>query len=332
MAKLFRALRVSETADGQYVTTLEMRSRTELPNHAVLVQVYFSALNYKDVLSAMGNRGVTRQYPHTPGIDAAGIVVESRAPQFRPGDRVIVTSYDLGMNTPGGWAEFIRVPADWIIPLPPGLTLKTAMIFGTAGLTAAIGIQRLLHNGLHPDQGPVIVTGSTGGVGCLAIALWAPLGYRVTAVTGKPQAHDWLTTLGATQILDRSAILTDGDRPLGKGIYAAGFDTVGGAILTALLKQLLPGGSVAACGLVAGVELETTLYPFILRGNSLLGIDSAQYPFTERYALWQKLATTWQPQCLEILSQTLTLAEVPPKLQQMLAGQLQGRWVIDINA
>jgi len=328
--KTFKALQIIETPEKTFQRHIVERQITDLPAQDVLIQVAYSSLNYKDALSATGHKGVTRKYPHTPGIDAAGTVVESSAATFKPGDQVIVHGYDLGMNTVGGFAEYIRVPAQWIIKLPANLTLQESMIYGTAGFTAALSVFKLQQVGLTPEQGKVLVTGATGGVGSIGVALLAKLGYQVVAVTGKPQATDFLNKLGAESVLTRTDVTDDSGKPLLGGKWAGVLDTVGGNILATALKSTQYGGAVSCCGLVASAELATTVYPFILRGISLLGIDAAETPLETRQHLWQLIANEWK---LEILSTLMiesdlnTLKEV--YIDKILQGQIQGRVVIN---
>ncbi|MDR6564976.1 MULTISPECIES: YhdH/YhfP family quinone oxidoreductase [unclassified Arcicella] len=330
MSHSFKALVISENAEKQYVKTIIQREISDLPVGEVLIKVEYSALNYKDALSSVGNKGVSKNYPHTPGIDAAGVVEASDSADFQVGDQVIVTSYDLGMNTAGGLAEYIRVPAKWIVKLPDGLTLKEAMINGTAGFTAGMCINALLNHGLNPEKGKVLVTGSTGGVGTLAIAMLAKLGFEVVAVTGKPEAVDFLKKIGAREIVGREALDDQSGRPLLKSVYAGVVDTVGGNILATALKSLTYGGSAAICGLVASAELHTTVLPFILRGNTLFGIDSAECPMPLRQNIWQKLATDWKPNNLALLAHEISLEEVPDKLDLMLKGKAVGKTIVKL--
>ncbi|HFD39509.1 MAG TPA: acryloyl-CoA reductase, partial [Anaerolineae bacterium] len=260
----FEALVVHEMEDGTFRRRIERRSLADLPSGEVLVRVHYSSLNYKDALSATGHRGVTRRYPHTPGIDAAGVVESSDSDAFQPGDPVVVTSYDLGMNTPGGWGRYIRVPAEWVVPLPAGLTLRESMILGTAGFTAALSVHRLQHEGITPDRGAVLVTGASGGVGSLAVGILHRIGYRVVAATGKAEAEPFLRDLGAAEVVPRQQVLDDSPRPLLKGRWAGVVDTVGGAYLASVLKAVQLHGAVTCCGLVASAEFSTTVYPFIL--------------------------------------------------------------------
>jgi putative YhdH/YhfP family quinone oxidoreductase len=328
----FKALWVTETPQKTFARTLIDRPLQDLPAGEVLIKVAYSALNYKDALSATGNKGVTKKYPHTPGVDAAGHVVESHHPQFQAGEAVIVTGYDLGMNTAGAFAEYIRVPANWVVKLPNHLALKDSMIYGTAGFTAAQSILQLQHSGLRPDQGEVLVTGATGGVGSLGVALLANLGYHVVAATGKPQSHDFLRTLGAKEIIGRDTLRDDPNRPLLKSRWAGVLDTVGGDILAAAIKSTQYRGRVSCCGLVASPQLSLTVFPFILRGVHLLGIDSAQCPEETRLKIWELLAGDWNIAALlpklVIDSDLVKLNTV--YIDQILQGQIQGRVVITL--
>ena len=328
--KTFKALQISEKSDKQYDIEIIQRQVSDLPAGEVLIRVHYSALNYKDALSSVGNKGVTRNYPHTPGIDAAGIVEESQSSDFKVGDEVIVTSYDLGMNTSGGLSEYIRVPARWIVAMPAGLSMREAMINGTAGFTAALCINALINNGLSPDKGKVLVTGSTGGVGILAVAMLKKLGFEVTAVTGKPEAQEFLLKVGATEIISREAMDDKSGRPMLKSVYAGVVDTVGGNILATALKSLTYGGAAALCGLVASPDLPTSVLPFILRGNSLFGIDSAECLMPLRKEIWKKLATDFKPADLELLATEITLEEVPQKLDLILQGGSWGKSLVKL--
>jgi putative YhdH/YhfP family quinone oxidoreductase len=328
MDEHYRAYRVHVESEAVRAG-VERVAVSELPEHDVTIEVAYTSLNYKDALSARGNRGVTRSYPHTPGIDAAGRVVASRDPAFAPGDEVIVTSYDLGMNTPGGFGERIRVPGAWVVPLPVGLGLRTAMALGTAGLTAGLAVDALVGRGLEPGHGPVLVTGASGGVGSLAVALLAHLGFEVVASSGKAAAHELLTELGASRVVDRSTLSDRNARPLLPRVYAAAVDVVGGATLENVLKQLDQGGAVAACGLVQSAELQLTLFPFILRGVALLGIDSAECGRAQRLRVWERLAGAWafDP---EPLVTEVTLDELDPWIDRILAGEVTGRVLIRV--
>jgi putative YhdH/YhfP family quinone oxidoreductase len=309
---------------------IESRVLTDLPEGDVLVQVHYSSLNYKDALSATGNKGVTRHYPHTPGIDAAGVVAESASDEFRPGERVIVTSYDLGMNTPGGWGQFIRVPAGWVVPLPDGLSVRESMIYGTAGFTAALCVARLIDYGVTPDQGEILVTGATGGVGSLAVGLLARNGYQVVAATGKREEEPFLQALGAIKTVGRNAARDTTGRPLLKAHWAGVVDTLGGEFLATALKSTRYGGAVACCGLVSSADLPTTVYPFILRSVSLLGVDSQNCPLDTRREIWRKLATDWKLDQLETLATECGLAELDVEIERILQGQQRGRVLVTL--
>ncbi len=280
----YQALWVTETP--QFQQRVIERSLADLPDGEVLIRVHYSSLNYKDALSATGNRGVTRTFPHTPGIDAAGVVEHSKVAEFTAGDEVIVTGYDLGMNTYGGMAQYIRVPAAWVIKRPAGLSLRESMILGTAGLTAALCVDKLLRAGLTVDAGPVLVTGATGGVGSIAIVLLKQLGFDVTAVTGKTEQAEFLRQLGAKQVIDREALTVGTDKALLKPQWAGVVDTVGGDILFNAVKSLQYGASAACCGLTAGIDFKASVLPFILRGVNLLGVDSVELPLVNKASMW----------------------------------------------
>ncbi|WP_137885629.1 YhdH/YhfP family quinone oxidoreductase [Pseudomonas sp. 2FE] len=327
----FKALLVSEGAAGVFEQELVERDTSELPAGELLIRVQYSSLNYKDALSASGNRGVTRNYPHTPGIDAAGVVAESSVAEFVIGDEVIITGYDLGMNTAGGFAQYIRVPAAWAIKRPRGLSLREAMVLGTAGLTAALCIDKLEQAGLTPDAGPVLVTGATGGVGSLAVALLSNLGYQVAASTGKAEQGEFLRGLGAQQIVERSELQAGTDKPILKEQWAGAVDTVGGDILFNVVKSLRYGASVACCGLTAGVAFKGSVLPFILRGVNLLGVDSVELPLLVKAAMWDRLSVQWKLGNLDALVHEVGLEQLPEAIQQILAGKLVGRVLVNLG-
>ncbi len=330
MSRHYQAMVVEEQADKRFYRSIRERSVEDLPAGEVLVRVLWSSLNYKDALSATGNRGVTRIYPHTPGIDAAGVVEESRSEAFSSGDKVIVTSYDLGMNTAGGFGQYIRVPADWVLPLPEGISLKESMILGTAGLTAGLSVSALSHC-LPPGKGEILVTGATGGVGCLAVAILARLGYAVTAVTGKEEAQGFLQELGAQRIISRAEATDTSGRALLRPLWAGVVDTVGGDILTTAIRSTQPAGVVTCCGNVASPDLNLTVFPFILRGVSLIGIDSQNCPMERRRAVWKRLAGDWRPPQLDSLGRVVNLAGLNEQIDLILKGAQKGRVVVDLG-
>ncbi|MAL37736.1 MAG: oxidoreductase [Pseudomonas sp.] len=326
----FKALQTNENG-GRFETSLIERDTDELPAGEVLIRVSYSSLNYKDALSASGNRGVTRNFPHTPGIDAAGKVAESSVADFSVGDEVIVTGYDLGMNTAGGFGQFIRVPAAWVIKRPVGLSLREAMALGTAGLTAALCIDKLEQAGLEPTDAPILVTGATGGVGSIAIALLSRLGYKVAAVTGKAEQGDFLRKLGATQVVERSALQAGTEKPLLKEQWAGAVDTVGGDILFNVVKSLQRGASVACCGLTAGTSFQANVLPFTLRGVNLLGVDSVEIPLVVKASMWDKLSVQWKLPNLDDLVQEISLEQLPEAIERTLAGQQTGRMLVRLD-
>ena len=294
----------------------------------VVFKTAYSSVNFKDALAATGTGGrIIRNYPLIGGIDAAGTVISSSDARFKPGDAVICTSYDMGVAHDGGFAEICRVPADWVVPLPLGLTLFEAMALGTAGYTAGLAVELLEHNGLAPDNGKVLVNGATGGVASLAIDMLAAKGYAVTAVTGKAAEHDFLRSLGAAEILDRAAI-DPGSRPLEKPLWAAAFDSVGGEQLAWLTRTLQPQGLIASFGNAGGIELKTTVLPFILRGIRLIGVDSAATPMPLRRKVWARLATELKPRHLALITQIIGLADLPGYFERMLQGGIRGRAVV----
>lgn len=322
-------LLVNKDAEGKVQRQVTDRPLTELPAGDVLIRVRWSSLNYKDGLSASGHPGVTRKFPHVPGIDAAGTVVESSVSSFDVGQEVLVTGFDQGQNTWGGLGDHVRVPAGWVVPLPKGLSLRDSMIYGTAGFTAALAIEALKESGVQPSSGEVVVTGATGGVGSTAVAMLAHLGYRVAAVSGKPAATDWLKQLGAAEILPREAVNDSSPKPLLAGRWAGAVDTVGGVTLATLLKQVARNGVVTVTGLVGGADLPTSVYPFILRAAKLVGIDSAEYPIGRREHIWSQMAGPWRPPGLaSIAAGEATLDQLEPKIIDILAGKVRGRVLV----
>jgi len=325
----FRALVIEQAEEKKFTRSIKTRSVDDLPEGDVTVRVKYSALNFKDALSSIGNKGVTRNFPHTPGIDAAGVVVASNSADFEVGQEVIVTSYDLGMNTDGGLGQYIRVPAGWVIARPAGLSLREAMMFGTAGLTAGLMINTLVNKGVKPEDGPILVTGATGGVGSLAVAILGKAGYQVTAVTGKAEAADFLKKLGATDVVSREEII-ETKRPMLKEQWAGVVDVVGGDMLASALKATKYNGAVTCAGLVGSPELNTSVFPFILRNITLAGIDSAECPMEPRQQVWNKLANDWKPAQLEELTTEITLDDVEAQLMALLEGKGHGHYIVDM--
>lgn len=330
LPKTFKAMVVSETAEKTFPREIRDRALSDLPAGELIIEVKYSSLNYKDALSATGNKGVTRKYPHTPGIDAAGVVADSTTKMFGAGDQVTVTGFDLGMNTSGGFAQYISVPALWATKLPQGLSLKDSMGYGTAGLTAALCLIRLMASGLTKESGEVLVTGASGGVGSIAVAILAKLGFNVVAATGKSGEHEFLKALGATTIISREEANDTSGRPLQKPRWGGVIDTVGGNILATALKTTKYGGLVAACGNAMSPELNINVFPFILRGVSLLGVDSVEIPMRARQMAWSKLAGEWRIDLAKLVTE-VSLEELNPKIDQILKGAIRGRVLVDLS-
>ena len=322
----FRAFRIFKDGDhiaGRVVeTTLD-----ELTPGDVVIKAAYSSVNYKDALAATGPR-IIRTFPRIGGIDVSGTVVSSADPRFKEGDKVIATSYEIGVGNDGGYSEYVRVPGDWVVPLPSGLTLQESMALGTAGFTAALAVRRLEHNGMTPDRGPVAVTGATGGVGSISIAILAGLGYSVTAITGKDSEREYLQRLGATAVLSRHSIQFT-DRPIEHGQWAAAVDAAGGDLLSWLVKSTTPWGGVASTGLTGGIDLKLTVIPFILRGVSLIGIDSVTCPMDIRKDMWRRLATDMKRDLSPIVRE-IRIDELPDAFATLASGSARGRFVVRI--
>ncbi|MEH7121103.1 acryloyl-CoA reductase, partial [Neobacillus vireti] len=318
MSQTFNALMVDQE-EKDFSVEVKKISLAELPEGEVLIRVHYSSVNYKDSLASIPNGNIVNRYPFVPGIDLAGVVVSSSDVRFQAGDEVIATSYEIGVSHFGGYSEYARIPAKWIVPLPTGLSLKDAMIIGTAGFTAALSVQRLEENHVAPSKGKVLVTGATGGVGSFAVSILANLGYEVEASTGKETVHDYLKKLGANEVIPRDEVYDGKIRALGKQKWFAAVDPVGGEPLASLLSQIQYGGSVAASGLTAGTKLPATVFPFILRGINLLGIDSVYCPMETRVKIWNRLASDFKPANLEELIQDeITLEQLPEVLPTLL--------------
>ena len=316
---------VTTEDNKSFINSIEKKDISTLPDNDTLVKVKFSSLNYKDALSASGNKGVTRNYPHTPGIDAAGIIEETTSKNFQVGDEVIITGYDMGMNTFGGFGEYIRVPQEWIVKKPGNLSLSESMAFGTAGLTAGLCLRKLLLHGLKPDDGEVFVSGVTGGVGIISLMLFSKLGFDVTAITGKMDQEKLLKNLGAKTVLDRNDLDSDLISPLQKPIYAGGIDAVGGKILSNLICSTSQRAAIACCGMVGGLSLDTSIFPFILRGLSLFGIDSAESLLETKEEVWNNFASSWKLENIDENIKDISLNELPSEIDKILDGKQIGR-------
>ncbi|MBF0232908.1 MAG: YhdH/YhfP family quinone oxidoreductase [Desulfamplus sp.] len=325
----FTAFIVRETDKNSFSGAVCETSTQELPDGDVLIRVHYSSLNYKDALSATGNKGVTRHYPHTPGIDASGVVVDSRSDQFKTGDEVLVTGYDLGMNTSGGFGQYIRVPAGWVVKLPLTMSLKESMILGTAGFTAGMSVFPILRD-ISTDDGEILVTGATGGVGSIAVSLLSILGYTVVGVSGKPDANDFLKSLGAKEIISREDAVDKSGRPVLKGRWAGVVDTVGGDILATAIKSTLSWAVVTCCGLVASSDLPINVFPFILRGVKLIGIDSQNCPMDHRLAIWKLFADGWKLSYPDGFCKEISLQELDDNISLILKGMQKGRVLVNL--
>ena len=328
----YKAFEVREEIEKKFVGAIVEKSALELAEGSVSIEVHYSSVNYKDALSASGSKAVTREYPHVPGIDAAGKVLASTDSNFAVGDEVVVTGYDLGMNTAGGFGQQVTVPGGWVTKLPVGLSLRDSMVLGTAGLTAGLCVNKLLLNNITPEAGKVLVTGATGGVGIIACALLVKLGFEVVASTGKSAETAKLMALGVSEVISREAFSEENPRPMLKESYAAAVDVAGGTTLVNVIKSLSYGGSVAACGLVDSPALSATVFPFILRGVNLLGVDSVELPLAQKQQVWNLFANEWALTDIDSLAETIVLAELPAVLVKVLAGGAVGRYVLDLRA
>jgi len=320
----YKALVTSED-NKTFINSIEKKNIADLPDNDTLVKVKFSSLNYKDALSASGNKGVTRNYPHTPGIDAAGVIEKTSGNRFKEGDEVIVTGYDMGMNTFGGFGEYIKVPQEWIIKKPDNFSLSESMAFGTAGLTAGLCLRKLLAHGLKPEDGNVFVSGVTGGVGIISLMLFNKLGFNVTAITGKLDQEDFLRSIGADQVIDRNTLDLDLISPLQKPIYSGGIDAVGGKILANLICSTSQRAAIACCGMVGGISLDTSIFPFILRGLSLFGVDSAESLIEVKEEVWSNFSSVWKLESIDENIKDISLEELPNEIEKILKGKQIGR-------
>jgi putative YhdH/YhfP family quinone oxidoreductase len=327
----FKAYRIREV-EKKVVARVEDLAIEDLDEGELVVRVAYSSVNYKDALAATGAGRIIRRFPCVGGIDLSGTVTESADTRFRRGDAVICTSYDLGVAHDGGYAEYARIPADWAVPMPKGLNLFEAMALGTAGYTAGLAVVRMEANGLKPANGPVIVSGATGGVGSIAIDVLSRLGYQVVALTGKDGETEYLKKLGAKEVMSRKSLDLSKIKPLDKAIWAGAVDNLGGEVLAWMASTMMPGGTIAAIGLAASMSLNTTVAPFILRGVSLLGIDSGATPMPLRQEIWSRLAGDMRPARLKDITRTISIDELPQAFDGLLKGEAKGRIVVDLAA
>lgn len=330
MKDQFLALIVDKTEES-FSLGFKPLSLDDLPDGEVTIQVSYSSVNYKDGLASIPDGNIVKKYPFVPGIDLAGTVVSSSNPRFSEGDEVLVTGFELGVSHFGGFSQFARVPANWVIPIPKGLSMREAMAYGTAGFTAALSIYRLEENGLKPENGPVLVTGATGGVGSIAVSMLSKRGYDVIASTGKNSEHPYLHELGAKEILNREELTPEKFRPLDQQRWAGVVDPVGGKTLAFVLSSMKYGGSVAVSGLTGGTSVPTTVFPFILRGVNLLGIDSVYCPYDIRHKLWDLMANEYKPEnLLTDIGCEISFDQLPSVLAQIMKGQTRGRVIVKI--
>lgn len=326
----FRAIVSRENSDNTFSYGFEELNFDFLPKNDVLIKVHYTALNYKDALVAKGHKGIARNYPTIPGVDAAGEIVESNDSTFRVGEKVIVTGHDLGMNTPGGFAEYISVPSSWVVPCPINLSLKEAMAFGTAGVTAGICVNEIIKSDIEPQDGKIVVTGSTGGVGTMAIGILDKLGYNVVAVSGKQEKIDWLKSIGADEVIPREELLIESNRPLLSSKWIGAIDNVGGLMLENLLKTTGHHGVVCSVGLVSSDKFSTTVYPFILRGLKLIGIDSAERGLEQKLSIWLKLTEHWKPKNFSNMYREVKFDNIIEEIEKIHKGGQVGKVLINV--
>lgn len=326
-----KAFVVEKIGEREFTTDIKELPIPKCKENEIVIKVSYSSLNYKDALSSVGNPGVTRKFPHITGIDVAGTVYESTSTIFKVGERVLVTGYDLGMNTDGGHAQYVKVPASWVARIPDSITDKEIMTFGTAGLTAALSINELISNGVKAESGDILVTGATGGVGSIAVSILSKLGYNVTALSGKKERIEYLKRIGANEVILRDEFLDLSNRPLLSEKYAGVVDTVGGEILAQALKQIKYDGVATCCGLTSSHELNTNVFPFILRGVRLIGIDSVECKLEKKQAAWEKLASRWKINTLSNITNEITLNEIKDAYENLLSGKAVGRYVVKIK-
>lgn len=325
-----KAFVVQKSEDKQFSSSIEEIEVPSIQNDEVLIKAQYSSLNFKDALSSVGNPGVTRVFPHVTGIDVAGIIEESQSSLFKKGDEVLVTGYDLGMNTNGGHSEYVKVPASWVVSKPEGISLKELMVYGTAGLTAALSVNELLNN-IEPSSGEILVTGATGGVGSIAVSILNKLGFSVVAISGKADKIEFLKELGANEVILRQDFDVENKKPMVSERFAGVIDTVGGNILAEALKAIKYDGVATCCGLTSSFELHTNVFPFILRGVRLIGIDSVECTLDKKAAAWVKLSHEFKINTLDALTTEIGLDEVKEAYEQLLAGKAVGRYLVKID-
>ena len=326
-----KAFVVEKIADKEFTSGIQDICIPKCEEKEVVIKVSYSSLNYKDALSSIGNPGVTRTFPHVTGIDVAGTVFESTSPVFKIGERVLVTGYDMGMNTNGGHAQYVKVPSAWVARIPDSISDKEIMTFGTAGLTAALSVNELIENGIKPESGDILVTGATGGVGSIAIAILSKLGYNIIAISGKKDRIEFLKNIGAKEVILREEFEENTNKPLLSEKYAGVIDTVGGQILANALKEVKYDGVVTCCGLTSSSQLNTNVFPFILRGVRLIGIDSVECKLEKKQAAWEKLASRWKINTLNTIINEITLDEIKTAYEHLLSGKAVGRYVVRIK-
>jgi acrylyl-CoA reductase (NADPH) len=326
-----KAFLVEKIGDKEFVADVKEVAIPKCAENEIVIKVTYSSLNYKDALSSVGNPGVTRNFPHITGIDVAGTVYESTSSIFKVGERVLVTGYDMGMNTNGGHAEFVKIPASWVARIPDAITDKEIMTFGTAGLTAALSVSELLENGVKPESGSILVTGATGGVGSIAISILSKIGFSVVAISGKAEKNEYLKRIGAEEVILRDTFNEEAKKPMMGEKYAGVVDTVGGEVLANALKYIKYDGVATCCGLTSSHELNTNVFPFILRGVRLIGIDSVECKLEKKQAAWEKIASRWKINTLSSITNEITLNEIKDAYELLLAGKAVGRYVVKIK-
>ena len=330
MNTCFSALVVRKNDMGGYSQSIEQRHILDLPKNDVLIRVQYSSLNYKDCMSYVGNPGITRKFPHTPGLDAAGLVVASNSKNYKIGDEVIIVSRTIGVSSPGGFGQYLTCPADWLLHLPHGLSLRESMIIGTAGFTAALAVDELLQSRISPDMGSILVSGATGGVGLISIAILSKLGFKVSASTGKPEATKLLYSAGAAEVIDREMVNDVSGRGLLSAKWIGGIDTVGGNVLSTMLKGLKHEGTVVATGIIQSQDLNTSILPLVLRGVRLIGVNAEGKSHSVRSEIWGRIATIWKPLALEEISNEVCLKDLKICVEDMLNGRHSGRTIINL--